>query len=186
MRGVRFGAGFSHWVGCRPAASTWFASYSVRGILCFRGSDVLTIAHRHSLCKRYFVTMGNLKTAAPKLAPAAPRLLQQTDPSAWHHGNTSSTARGYGYRWQQERGAYLRLHPLCVMHRDGGRTVPATVVDHITPHRGDPLLFWDRTNWQSLCKPCHDGRKQAQEKAADRADPRPWLLPAPVATGPKR
>ena len=27
---------------------------------------------------------------------------------------------------------------------------------HIRPHRGDPVLFWDEKNWQSLCKPCHD------------------------------
>ncbi|MGN8738508.1 HNH endonuclease signature motif containing protein [Bilifractor sp. HCP3S3_D3] len=33
---------------------------------------------------------------------------------------------------------------------------PATVVDHIVPHRGDPKLFWDRSNWQALCKRCHD------------------------------
>ena len=37
-----------------------------------------------------------------------------------------------------------------------GRAVTATVVDHITPHRGNPILFWDEGNWQSLCKPCHD------------------------------
>ena len=29
-------------------------------------------------------------------------------------------------------------------------------VDHIIPHRGDPELFWDRSNWQALCKNCHD------------------------------
>ena len=40
----------------------------------------------------------------------------------------------------------------------------ATVVDHIIPHRGDKTLFWDETNWQSLCKTCHDGAKQAEEK----------------------
>ena len=32
----------------------------------------------------------------------------------------------------------------------------ATVVDHIVPHRGDPKLFWDPDNWQTLCKRCHD------------------------------
>ena len=30
------------------------------------------------------------------------------------------------------------------------------VIDHIIPHRGDPILFWDRSNWQPLCKDCHD------------------------------
>jgi 5-methylcytosine-specific restriction protein A len=39
---------------------------------------------------------------------------------------------------------------------------PATVVDHIVPHRGNQKLFWDRKNWQSLCKTHHD-RKTAQE-----------------------
>jgi 5-methylcytosine-specific restriction protein A len=36
--------------------------------------------------------------------------------------------------------------------------VPATVVDHIVPHRGDPVLFWDEANWQGLCKLCHDAK----------------------------
>ena len=32
----------------------------------------------------------------------------------------------------------------------------ATVVDYIVPHRGDQKLFWDKSNWQPLCKACHD------------------------------
>lgn len=34
----------------------------------------------------------------------------------------------------------------------------AVVVDHIIPHRGDfDFLFWESTsNWQPLCKSCHD------------------------------
>lgn len=41
---------------------------------------------------------------------------------------------------------------------------PATVVDHIIPHRGDlsSAAFWDETNWQPLCKRHHD-RKTARE-----------------------
>ena len=42
-----------------------------------------------------------------------------------------------------------------------GKLTPATVVDHIVPHRGDPRLFWDEKNWQPLCKECHD-RKTGQ------------------------
>ncbi|SHI90801.1 HNH endonuclease [Wenxinia saemankumensis] len=38
-----------------------------------------------------------------------------------------------------------------------------TAADHIEPHRGDPALFWARSNLQCLCKPCHDGVKQAEE-----------------------
>ncbi|MEY5099146.1 MAG: hypothetical protein RJA36_1865, partial [Pseudomonadota bacterium] len=53
------------------------------------------------------------------------------------------------------------------MHLQVGKTVLAGVVDHITAHRGDLSLFLDRDNLQSLCKPCHDGHKQAQEHNAD-------------------
>lgn len=38
----------------------------------------------------------------------------------------------------------------------------AEVTDHIIPHRGGIDLFWNRDNWQSLCKRCHD-RKTAME-----------------------
>ncbi len=34
--------------------------------------------------------------------------------------------------------------------------MPATVVDHIRPHKGNQELFWDVTNWGALCKRCHD------------------------------
>ena len=37
------------------------------------------------------------------------------------------------------------------------------VADHKRPHRGDPELFWAPTNVQTLCKPCHDRVKQAEE-----------------------
>nr|WP_243256973.1 HNH endonuclease signature motif containing protein [Rhizobium skierniewicense] len=38
------------------------------------------------------------------------------------------------------------------------------VADHKIPHRGDEALFWDESNLQCLCKPCHDGLKQRQER----------------------
>ena len=33
---------------------------------------------------------------------------------SWRSGKESSTARGYGYKWQQARTGYLAHHPLCV------------------------------------------------------------------------
>lgn len=42
------------------------------------------------------------------------------------------------------------------------RLVPASVVDHRIPHRGDMTLFWDSSNWQSMAKTCHD-KKTARE-----------------------
>lgn len=72
--------------------------------------------------------------------------------------------RGYTREWEIARAAHLRAEPLCRMCRQAGRTTSASVVDHITPHRGDMTLFWDASNWQSLCKPCHDGAKQREER----------------------
>ena len=65
-------------------------------------------------------------------------------------------ARGYDSKWRAARKLYLRKNPLCVKCRANGRLEPATVIDHIVPHRGDPKLFWDQNNWQPLCKACHD------------------------------
>jgi 5-methylcytosine-specific restriction protein A len=64
--------------------------------------------------------------------------------------------RGYGARWEKARKAWLAAHPLCALCERHGRIKGAGIVDHIRPHRGDMGLFWDSTNWQSLCKPCHD------------------------------
>ena len=76
-----------------------------------------------------------------------------------HRGDRASSGkRGYDSRWQKARARYLKAHPLCVLCARQNRYVKATVVDHIKPHRGDPVLFWDESNWQSLCKPCHDNK----------------------------
>lgn len=70
--------------------------------------------------------------------------------------------RGYTSRWQKYRITYLVRNPLCAECLKVDKVVPATVVDHIKPHKGDHKLFWDPKNQQSLCKPCHD-RKTAKE-----------------------
>lgn len=69
--------------------------------------------------------------------------------------------RGYGRKWQRESKEFLREHPLCVECLGEGRVVPAEAVDHKTPHRGDEVLFWDKSNWQPLCVP-HHNRKSAR------------------------
>jgi 5-methylcytosine-specific restriction endonuclease McrA len=51
---------------------------------------------------------------------------------------------------------------MCAHH---GSLTPASVVDHIVPHKGDQRLFWSHDNWQSLCKSCHDSHKQRQERS---------------------
>jgi 5-methylcytosine-specific restriction protein A len=83
--------------------------------------------------------------------------------SSWRDNRTTA-ARGYGARWQRARVQYLQEHPVCVMCARRGLLVPAGVVDHIVAHRGDMALFWSVTNWQALCKPCHDTHKARQER----------------------
>ncbi|KTR02057.1 hypothetical protein NS365_22510, partial [Aureimonas ureilytica] len=80
------------------------------------------------------------------------------------YGRGTAAQRGYGARWQKARALFLTEHPLCCRCHAEGRVTPATVVDHITPHKGDQTLFWDQKNWQPLCKPHHDGAKQAEER----------------------
>ena len=67
----------------------------------------------------------------------------------------SAAERGYDGKWRSARERFLRKNPLCVKCRENGKLTPATVVDHIIPHRGDPILFWNEKNWQPLCKDCH-------------------------------
>lgn len=66
-------------------------------------------------------------------------------------------------RWLKLRLIHLSAEPLCRMCRDEGRITPAKVVDHIKAHKGDPVLFYGGP-FQSLCKPCHDRHKQAEER----------------------
>ena len=58
----------------------------------------------------------------------------------------NAAERGYDGKWRSARALFLKKNPLCVKCRENGKLTPATVVDHIIPHRGDPVLFWDRSN----------------------------------------
>lgn len=73
----------------------------------------------------------------------------------------NASERGYGSKWRAARAEFLKTHPKCT--RCGA---PATIVDHVTPHRGDKKLMWRRSNWQPLCVPCHSGWKQSIEKSS--------------------
>ncbi|RVV99714.1 HNH endonuclease [Mesobaculum littorinae] len=64
--------------------------------------------------------------------------------------------------WRKAAKAYLAWNPLCVDCGQLGGVEPAVEVDHIERHRGDPAKFWDRSNWQPLCRRCHS-RKTARE-----------------------
>lgn len=75
----------------------------------------------------------------------------------------SAARRGYDTKWRAARKRFLAIHPLCVECRRQGRVQAATVVDHIIPHKGNANLFWDESNWQVLCKQCHDRKTAAAD-----------------------
>lgn len=71
------------------------------------------------------------------------------------------TAEWRRLRWQ----ALVRDLFICQMC---GRLEPDSsqlVGDHKQPHRGDRGLFFDISNVWCLCKQCHDGTKQREERA---------------------
>jgi len=74
-----------------------------------------------------------------------------------------ASSRGYSSKWRRISKQYLESHPLCESCRKKGIYTKATVVDHIVPHRGDQKLFWDQTNWQPLCKKCHDKKTFSED-----------------------
>lgn len=91
-----------------------------------------------------------------------------------------ATANRSMYRtaaWRSLRKLQLEEYPVC---KSPGCAHPASVVDHVIPHRGRNDLFFDQANLQSLCKRCHDrktarsdggfGREPAVSRAEDDAE----------------
>lgn len=104
--------------------------------------------------------------------------------------------RGYTTRWQKARLHHLAAEPLCreclkeSVINDGtkdtngrpqlSKNKRGLIVDHIRPHNGDMDLFWDPANWQTLCIPHHNSKKQSEEKAGllfGKSRPE-WLKPS--------
>lgn len=84
-----------------------------------------------------------------------------------------AAARGYGAKWSAARKDFLASNQRCA--RCGA---PATIVHHAQPHRLGHAqteaerqtalkLFWRRSNWLPVCRPCHDGPLQTAERRAD-------------------
>lgn len=105
----------------------------------------------------------------PRLARLETNRIPTMQPGGWRTSNMTTAERGYGAKWQRARDNYLRLHPLCVMCDAENRVTAASIVDHRIPHRGDMALFWDESNWQSLCTTHHSSDKQRQENGGTRS-----------------
>lgn len=107
------------------------------------------------------------KARKPCKHPGCPRLTEELyceEHKPLHPDRPPRESRGYTVKWRKARDVYLRKHPLCVKCFAEGRFVKATVVDHIIPHRGDQHLMWAESNWQALCKPCHDRKTWTEDK----------------------
>ena len=71
--------------------------------------------------------------------------------------------------WKSIRRHRLAEEPLCRQCAIEGRTVAASHVDHVDPHRGQLLLFFKYENTQSLCAQHHNMHKQQVKRATDYA-----------------
>ena len=118
--------------------------------------------------------MGKLSALKPVLSTLAPRIGRSTGDKRGQEQdrNARNAARAwYGTkRWAQLREAVFvrdgfvcqRSGVLCI----GVYPQPnSPVANHKRPHRGDPKLFWDPANIETVSKAVHDGLIQAEEQS---------------------
>lgn len=115
--------------------------------------------------------MGKLKAIGGRLATLKPTLgmLAPSERTEMQERKLFSPWRDW---YKTARWRELRLK---VLERDGyqcqrcGLIEPRSsqlIANHKTPHRGDETLFWHEDNLETVCKPCHDGPIQREERAA--------------------
>jgi len=105
----------------------------------------------------------NTLTRNPRYCDAHKDVGKQFEVKQREKQRETSSQRGYSYKWQQARKGFLAKHPLCVECERVGRVTASTDVDHIVPHKGDMDLFWDRSNWQAMCHPCHSTKTATED-----------------------
>lgn len=91
------------------------------------------------------VETGRCPTHAPRALTRPP---WYADVQVWYRST----------RWRRLRGDVLRCDPFCHMCGSRGRRTVSTDVDHVVPHHGDPVRFWDAGNLQALCRSCHSAK----------------------------
>ena len=69
----------------------------------------------------------------------------------------------YGRKWRNAKAKYLAAYPLCNACASRRIRTKADTVDHIVPHKGDEKLFWSRSNWQALCRACHNSKTASKD-----------------------
>ncbi|WP_105370609.1 HNH endonuclease [Neorhizobium huautlense] len=113
-----------------------------------------------------------LSTLPPRLGAAKPvsrkdaeaRRLKQRD-AELHWRKWYGIQRWKDLRvevWKRDDWICQKTGVLCIGAYPAGNS---PVADHIKPHNGNPDLFWDMSNIQTVSKEYHDSQKQREEKA---------------------
>jgi 5-methylcytosine-specific restriction enzyme A len=118
--------------------------------------------------------MGKLSALKPRLSTLAPRLGRVEGDKAGQERDRDNR-NGWRAWYKTERWKRLRaqvfLRDLYTCQRTGVVCVgrhPAPnspVANHKTPHRGDPDLFWDINNIETVTKEVHDKLIQREEQS---------------------
>lgn len=123
--------------------------------------------------------MGKLRALQTNLAKLAPRIgylpgdekgrnRQRSASQPWRAWYKTAAWRRLA-RAVYERDGYVcqRSGELCV----GKAPAPnSPVANHKMPHRGDPYLFWDINNLETVAKRVHDSDIQREEQATPRGN----------------
>lgn len=104
-----------------------------------------------------------MPTAPPTFRRKGARTQQQAN-AEYDQRRGSFRERGYGPRWDASSLGFRREHPLCLGCEAVGLVVATELTDHVEPHKGDMVKFWNRAMWQPSCKWHHDVVKQQLER----------------------
>jgi len=104
-----------------------------------------------------------MPTMPPTFRPAG-NLSRQEANRSYDARRGSSRDRGYSSRWDKAAAKHRKHHPLCAYCLLVDEVKAAELVDHLYPHKGDQVVFWNHAYWISCCKDCHDGFKQRLER----------------------
>ena len=112
--------------------------------------------------------MAKLPRLAPVLRHQAARLTSEGQgvSRTVYRSRVTPWRRWYNTaRWQKLRWSVLSRDLFrCQMCGSIEADTSKLVADHKAPHRGDPALFWNEEGIWCLCKSCHDGAKQREER----------------------
>lgn len=128
--------------------------------------------------------MAKLTNLAPLLGTLPSRIATQPRDEAARSAFRAATTpwrKWYGLkRWKDIRWSVLvRDKFTCQLCDHIEPNTSLLVCDHVTPHRGDPDLFWNGP-FETLCQQCHSIDKQSQEQGTTAKHHPDWLRPSGI------